>query len=85
VTGVQLGGSLAGKLASEVSSTTSRFFPRGVVLAAGDSKLPTLDDIEREHVERVMAASGGRKTDAARTLGVSRPRLDRLLAKYGLS
>ena len=45
----------------------------------------SLDDIEREHVERVMAATGGRKTDAARTLGVSRPRLDRLLAKYGLA
>ena len=53
--------------------------------AATDGKLPSLDDIEREHVERVMAATGGRKSEAARTLGVSRPRLDRLLAKYGLS
>jgi len=63
--------------------------PEHVILtpaaSATDGRLPSLDDIEREHVERVMAASGGRKTDAARTLGVSRPRLDRLLAKYGLS
>jgi hypothetical protein len=36
VTGVQLGGSLAGKLASDVSSTTSRFFPRGLVSATDD-------------------------------------------------
>jgi len=63
--------------------------PEHVILApaasATDGRLPSLDDIEREHVERVMAATGGRKTDAARTLGVSRPRLDRLLAKYGLA
>jgi DNA-binding protein Fis len=32
-----------------------------------------------------MAITGGHKTEAARTLGVSRPRLDRLLAKHGLN
>jgi DNA-binding NtrC family response regulator len=62
--------------------------PEHVILAsapaAADGKVPSLDDIEREHVERVMAMTGGRKTEAAKTLGVSRPRLDRLLAKYGL-
>jgi DNA-binding NtrC family response regulator len=51
----------------------------------GTSPLATLDSVEREHVERVMAAVGGRKAEAARTLGVSRPRLDRLLDKYGLA
>ena len=50
-----------------------------------EGKVPSLDDVERDHVERVMAITGGRKTEAARTLGVSRPRLDRLLAKFGLS
>jgi DNA-binding NtrC family response regulator len=63
--------------------------PEHIMLAASpagvDGRLPSLDDIEREHVERVMAMTGGRKSEAARTLGVSRPRLDRLLAKYGLS
>jgi DNA-binding NtrC family response regulator len=63
--------------------------PEHVVLAgapaAAEGKVPSLDDVERDHVERVMAMTGGRKSDAARTLGVSRPRLDRLLAKYGLS
>jgi hypothetical protein len=36
VTGVQLGGSLAGKLALELSSTTSRFLSRGFALPADD-------------------------------------------------
>jgi len=47
--------------------------------------LSSLDVVERIHVERVLAAAGGKKAEAARVLGVSRPRLDRLLAKYGLS
>jgi transcriptional regulator with GAF, ATPase, and Fis domain len=46
-------------------------------------RLPTLDQWEREHVERVMAAAG-QKLRAAQILGISRPRLDRLLAKHGL-
>jgi len=46
--------------------------------------VPTLDDVERTHVEHVLARTGGHKTDAARLLGVSRPRLDRLLKKHGL-
>ncbi len=48
------------------------------------ASLGTLEEMEREHVERVLAASGGQKAQAARTLGISRPRLDRLLKKYGL-
>ncbi|HYW31927.1 MAG TPA: sigma 54-interacting transcriptional regulator, partial [Gemmatimonas sp.] len=46
--------------------------------------LEPLDTIERVHVERVLAATGGRKAESARILGVSRPRLDRLLTKHGL-
>jgi transcriptional regulator with GAF, ATPase, and Fis domain len=52
--------------------------------AAGAAPLGTLDEWEREHVERVLAATGGQKAQAARVLGVSRPRLDRLLKKHGL-
>jgi DNA-binding NtrC family response regulator len=47
----------------------------------GQPALATLDVLEREHVARVMAATGGHKARAAEILGVSRPRLDRLLAK----
>jgi DNA-binding NtrC family response regulator len=52
--------------------------------AAAAAPLGTLDEWEREHVERVLAATGGQKAQAARVLGVSRPRLDRLLKKHGL-
>ena len=52
--------------------------------ASDGSRVPTLDEAERGHVERVLALSGGQKSLAARTLGVSRPRLDRLLKKHGL-
>jgi len=44
----------------------------------------TLDAAERLHVRRVLARTGGNKRQAARILGISRPRLDRLIAKHGL-
>jgi len=46
--------------------------------------IAALNDVEREHVQRVMTATGGHKARAAELLGVSRPRLNRLLEKYGL-
>ena len=49
-----------------------------------DAPVPTLVDLEREHVRRVLAATGGQKGRAADMLGVSRPRLNRLIEKYGL-
>jgi len=45
----------------------------------------TLEEMEREHVIRALAATRGHKARAAQLLGVSRPRLDRLLAKHGLA
>jgi DNA-binding NtrC family response regulator len=45
----------------------------------GDAR--TLDDAEWKHVERVLTTCGQNKSKAARTLGISRPRLDRILAK----
>jgi DNA-binding NtrC family response regulator len=57
----------------------------GSTQRAGDNgDVPTLADLERVHVERILVRTGGGKTEAARLLGVSRPRLDRLLKKYGL-
>ncbi len=50
----------------------------------GGAGLTSLDQIEREHVVRVMQATEGQKGRAAEILGVSRPRLNRLLEKYGL-
>jgi two-component system response regulator AtoC len=45
-------------------------------------EIGTLAQAQRRHVERVLAHTGGNKSRAARILGVSRPRLDRLLAQY---
>ncbi|NIR45958.1 MAG: sigma-54-dependent Fis family transcriptional regulator [Gemmatimonadetes bacterium] len=50
--------------------------------AVGDDA--TLDAVERAHVQRVLARTGGNKRQAARILGISRPRLDRLIARHGL-
>jgi DNA-binding NtrC family response regulator len=47
-------------------------------------RLVTLDEMEREHVLRILAAAGGQKARAAEILGISRPRLDRLLARYAV-
>ena len=45
---------------------------------------PDADQIEREHLEQIWMATGHHKVRTASILGVSRPRLDRLLKKYGL-
>src|SRR6476661_139985 len=52
--------------------------------ADGHTSLSSLDDVEREQVVRVLAATGNHKGRTADILGVSRPRLRRLIEKYGL-
>jgi DNA-binding NtrC family response regulator len=52
--------------------------------APTDGHLPSLEDLERDHIVRVLASTEGQKNRAAEILGVSRPRLNRLLQKYGL-
>lgn len=44
----------------------------------------TLEELEGEHVARVLRSTGGNKTRTAEILGVSRPRLYRLIEKHGL-
>jgi len=44
----------------------------------------SLEKAEREHIARVYAATGRQKRRTAEILGVSRPRLDRLLRKHGI-
>jgi two-component system NtrC family response regulator len=54
-------------------------------LANGHSgELRSLEDAERDHIARVFAAAGRQKARTAEILEISRPRLDRLLAKHGL-
>ena len=45
----------------------------------------TLADVERKHVQRVLADTRGNKSEAARILGISRPRLDRMVERYDLT
>lgn len=45
----------------------------------------TLGAVEAAHIQRILDRSGGNKRQAARILGISRPRLDRLIERYGLS
>lgn len=44
----------------------------------------SLEAVERTHVQRILAKAGGNKSKAARMLGVSRPRLDRIISKHQL-
>jgi DNA-binding NtrC family response regulator len=56
----------------------------GATPAEGPPRLISLEELEREHVARVLEATGGHKSRTAEILGVSRPRLDRMIERYGL-
>jgi len=47
--------------------------------------LGTLDALERAHIEAVLAATGGHRGQAAKTLGISERNLYRKLRDYGLA
>jgi len=44
----------------------------------------TLEDVERAHVERVLRECRWNKRQVCRMLGISRPRLDRILERHGI-
>jgi len=44
--------------------------------------VPSLARVEWEHIQRVLADSGGNISEAARRLGLHRRSLQRKLAKY---
>jgi two-component system, NtrC family, response regulator AtoC len=52
--------------------------------ANAPARLTTLEQVEHDHLVQVMGAVKGHKARAAKILGVSRPRLDRLIHKYGI-
>ena len=61
--------------------------PRGAhLLVASDdpSELVSLEEIERRYVARVIEATAGNKTAAARILGIDRKRLYRMLERLGI-
>ncbi len=43
-----------------------------------------LSEAERDHIAHVLKVTGGHKSRTAEILGISRPRLDRLMKKHGL-
>jgi DNA-binding NtrC family response regulator len=52
--------------------------------AAGNELDAVLEMAERDHVQRVLASTGGHKSRSAELLRISRGRLDRLIEKHGL-
>jgi two-component system response regulator RegA len=50
-----------------------------------DTQVPSLARVEWEHIQRVLADSGGNVSQAARTLGIHRRSLQRKLAKRPVS
>lgn len=52
---------------------------------AADAILRTLDQVEAEHIQRVLTHTGGHKGKSCDILGISRPALDRKIKKYGLT
>ena len=54
------------------------------VKTAALERIQTLDEVEREHIERVWAFTNGHRGKTCQLLGISRPTLERKLRKYGL-
>jgi DNA-binding NtrC family response regulator len=52
--------------------------------SAPDADDMTLDAVEAAHVTRVLRRTGGNKRSAAKILGISRPRLDRILERHSI-
>ncbi len=44
----------------------------------------TMDQMEKRHISAVLRRTGGNKAQAAKLLDISRPTLDRKIAKYGI-
>ena len=56
----------------------------GEIRSGKQDGIESLAEVERRQVRRALASTGGNKTRAAEILGISRPRLNRLLARYKL-
>ncbi len=63
---------------------TPDLLPKDVCNAQTDTPLATLEDVEKTHIRKVLAASGENKTQAARILGIDRVSLWRKIKRYNL-
>ena len=61
------------------------FAPAPVVSAGADpTRIQTLDELERDHLTRVLTITAGNKKRAAELLGINRRTLYRMLERFGL-
>jgi len=70
-------------LPPELQAASDRGAPRPPLKAAPE--LGSLAEMERNHVARVLQATGWHRGEACEILEVSRPRLRRMMREYGLS
>ena len=83
--GVDIDVLLAGDYPGDGTEKPVRFpDPTGCALEGGACRLVPLETVESEHVAAVLDVVGGNRSHAADILGISRPRLRRLIQKYGL-
>ena len=74
------------------SAITAAVIPLGVgeklqpaeVAKGVKTRLVALEEMEREHIEEVLKATGGNKSRTADILRISRRTLDRRIADFGL-
>ena len=50
----------------------------------GSGSLPALSEVERDHITRVLGATGWNKAKSSRILGISKPTLYEKIRVYGL-
>jgi transcriptional regulator with PAS, ATPase and Fis domain len=54
----------------------------GVGEGGTETKVYSMEEMEKRHIESVLRRVGGNKAQASRLLGISRPTLDRKIAKF---
>jgi DNA-binding NtrC family response regulator len=74
-----------GVIGPEHLATSVRPSPTSLPESSGpESVLRPLEEIERDHVIRVLAATGGNREESSRILGISRRTLTRMIQRWGL-
>jgi two-component system response regulator HydG len=82
---IERGAILAGGEQMTVDDLPLKMHRQSADPAAGETNEPlTLRDVERLQVERILHRTGWNKSQAARTLDITRPTLDRKIEEYGL-
>ncbi|WP_456405247.1 sigma-54-dependent transcriptional regulator [Thiolapillus sp.] len=57
---------------------------QAAVATESGETLQTLEEVEAQHIQKVLWHTGGHKGNSCQILGISRPALDRKIKKYGL-